>query len=151
MTVITRTTVSLVLLLGVAGCGRKESPKDAQGQAGALPRIESKHADNVVQVSQEMLRDLRITTSTVELHRGGEAAGFLGELGVNLNAYAEVSAPLPARVVSLQTVEGQTVHEGDTLATLESGQLAKARGDLATAEARHDLAQRALDRKQPLV
>ena len=52
--------------------------------------------------------------------------------------------------MSLQAVEGQTVRVGEPLATLESGELAKARGDLATAEARRDLAQRALDRKRGL-
>jgi len=59
----------------------------------------------MVQVSEEMLRDLRITTSTVEQHRGGEASSLLGELGVNRNAYAEVSAPLPERVVSLGALD----------------------------------------------
>ena len=150
MTDITRTSVVLVLVLGVAGCGPQEAPKDAEVHTGASATAAEKPADNVVQVSEEMLRDLRITTSTVELHRGGEASSFLGELGVNLNAYAEVSAPLPARVVSLQAVEGQTVQAGEPLATLESGDLAKARGDLATVEARRDLAQRALDRKRGL-
>ena len=94
MTHIMRTPLAVVLILGVAGCGRKEAPKDAEVQTGASPTTEPKRADNVVQVSEEMLRDLRITTSTVELHRGGEASSLLGELGVNLNAYAEVSAPL---------------------------------------------------------
>ena len=150
MTDITRTSVVLVLVLGVAGCGPQEAPKDAEVHTGASATAAEKPADNVVQVSEEMLRDLRITTSTVELHRGGEASSFLGELGVNLNAYAEVSAPLPARVVSLQAVENQTVQAGEPLATLESGDLAKARGDLATVEARRDLAQRALDRKREL-
>jgi cobalt-zinc-cadmium efflux system membrane fusion protein len=150
MTHIIRTTLALILSLGIAGCGRKEAPKDTGVQTAASPISEQKRADNVVQVSEEMLRDLRITTSTVELHRGGEASSLLGELGVNLNAYAEVSAPLAARVVSLQAVEGQTVRVGEPLATLESGELAKARGDLATAEARRDLAQRVLDRKRGL-
>ena len=90
------------------------SAEGRRGPAGAAPAAEQKRADNVVQVSEEMLRDLRITTSTVELHRGGEASSLLGELGVNLNAYAEVSAPLPARVVSLQAVEGQTRASGRT-------------------------------------
>jgi cobalt-zinc-cadmium efflux system membrane fusion protein len=145
-----RRSVGLALLLGVAACGRKEAAKVPEAQTGTSAPAGQTHADNVVQVSEEMLRDLRLTTSTVELHRGGEASSFLGELGVNLNAYAEVSAPLAARVVSLQAVEGQTVQRGDPLATLESGELAKARGDLATSEARHDLAQRALDRKRGL-
>ena len=150
MTYLTRTWMPLVLILGIAGCGRKDAPKDVTGQTGASPTTEQKRANNIVQVSEEMLRDLRITTSKVELHRGGEASSLLGELGVNLNAYAEVSAPLPARVVSLQAIEGQRVRVGEPLAILESGELAKARGDLATAEARRDLAQRALDRKRGL-
>ena len=150
MTDITRTWMPLVLILGIAGCGRKDAPKDVTAQTGASPTTEQKRANNIVQVSEEMLRDLRITTSKVELHRGGEASSLLGELGVNLNAYAEVSAPLPARVVSLQAIEGQRVRVGEPLAILESGELAKARGDLATAEARRDLAQRALDRKRGL-
>ena len=150
MTYITRTWMPLVLILGIAGCGRKDAPKDVTAQTGASPTTEQKRPNNIVQVSEEMLRDLRITTSKVELHRGGEASSLLGELGVNLNAYAEVSAPLPARVVSLQAIEGQRVRVGEPLAILESGELAKARGDLATAEARRDLAQRALDRKRGL-
>ena len=150
MTYITRTWMPVVLILGIAGCGRKDAPKDVTAQTGASPTTEQKRANNIVQVSEEMLRDLRITTSKVELHRGGEASSLLGELGVNLNAYAEVSAPLPARVVSLQAIEGQRVRVGEPLAILESGELAKARGDLATAEARRDLAQRALDRKRGL-
>ena len=150
MTDITRTWMPFVLILGIAGCGRKDAPKDVTAQTGASPTTDQKRANNIVQVSEEMLRDLRITTSKVELHRGGEASSLLGELGVNLNAYAEVSAPLPARVVSLQAIEGQRVRVGEPLAILESGELAKARGDLATAEARRDLAQRALDRKRGL-
>jgi cobalt-zinc-cadmium efflux system membrane fusion protein len=150
MTYIIRTTIALVLMVGVAGCGRKNTETEAEVQKGAVPSVDQKSADNIVRVSEEMLRDLRITTSTVELHHGGEASTLLGELGVNLNAYAEVSAPLPARVVSLQAVEGQSVRVGDPLATLESGELAKARGDLVTAEARRDLAQRALERKRGL-
>jgi cobalt-zinc-cadmium efflux system membrane fusion protein len=150
MTHITHTRIALVLILGVAGCGRKEAPKNAEVQPGVSSATEQKPADNIVRVSEEMLRDLRITTSTVELHRGGETSSLLGELGVNLNAYAEVSAPLPARVVSLQAVEGQAVRVGEPLATLESGELAKARGDLATAEARRDLAERVLERKRGL-
>lgn len=150
MTDIIRTTFALVLTLGVAGCGRKAEPKSPVAHTESPAGGELKQADNVVQVSEEMLRDLRITTSKVEQHRGGEAASLLGELGVNQNTYAEVSTPLPARVVSLRAVEGQTVRVGEPLATLESGELAKARGDLATAIARRDLAERALERKRGL-
>ena len=147
---VTSTLVALLVLAGAAGCGRTPEPKEQEARADAASKSEPTRADNLVQVSEEMLRDLRITTSKVEQHRGGESSSLLGELGVNENAYAEVSAPLAARVVSLRAVEGQNVRTGDALATLESGELARARGDLATAEARRDLAQRALDRKRGL-
>jgi cobalt-zinc-cadmium efflux system membrane fusion protein len=145
-------TMSLLLLLTVAAarCGRTEAPKQPPAHSKPSSSSEQKRADNLVQVSEEMLRDLRITTSKVEQHRGGEAASLLGELGVNQNSYAEVSTPLAARVVSLRAVEGQMVRAGEPLATLESGDLAKARGDLATATARRDLALRALERKRGL-
>ncbi len=147
---VTGAAVALLFLVGVAGCGRTPETREPAGRTDAASQREAKRADNVVQVSEEMLRDLRITISKVEQHRGGESSSLLGELGVNENAYAEVSAPLAARVVSVHAAEGQHVRAGDALATLESGELAKARSDLATAEARRELAQRALDRKRGL-
>src|SRR5262249_5873918 len=69
-------------------------------------------------------------------------------LGVNENAYAEVSAPVQARVTALQATSGQSVRSGQALVTLESGELAKARSDVATARARVVLAQRTLERRQ---
>ena len=142
-------TVVLALVSAV-GCGREEQPSQPAKSAEVAAKGEPKPADNIVQVSEEMLRDLRITTSKVEQHQGGESSSLLGELGVNENAYAEVSSPLAARVVALRAVEGQAVQKGEALATLESGDLAKARGELATAEARRNLAQRALERKRSL-
>jgi membrane fusion protein, heavy metal efflux system len=150
MTKTTSVTAGLLVVVGLAGCARKQESKEPPAQAGATATDEPKRADNIVQVSEEMLRDLRITTSKVEQHRGGESSSLLGELGVNKNAYAEVSTPMAARVVALRAVEGQRVRAGDALATLESGELAKARGELATAEARRDLAQRAFERKRGL-
>jgi len=143
--------VHLTIALTLIAC-RSESPStppprpDNQTEKTESPGV----TGSTLRIDREMLRDLRITTSKVEEHRGGESSSLLGELGVNQNAYAEVSAPLQARVVSLRAVEGQRVGTGDILATLESGELAKARGDLATAQARRDLAQRTLDRKRSL-
>jgi cobalt-zinc-cadmium efflux system membrane fusion protein len=150
MTKTTSVIAALLVVVGVAGCARKQESKEPTAQASATSTDEPKRADNIVQVSEEMLRDLRITTSKVEQHRGGESSSLLGELGVNKNAYAEVSTPMAARVVALSAVEGQSVRAGDALATLESGELAKARGELATAEARRELAQRAFERKRGL-
>lgn len=146
-----RVLAIILTTCGVTGC-RSDSkqtpppPTDTPLEMAQPPKATA----STLRIDQEMLRDLRITTSKVEEHRGGESSSLLGELGVNQNAYAEVSSPLPARVVVLRAVEGQRVRTGDVLATLESGELAKVRGDVATAQARRDLAQRALDRKRGL-
>ena len=143
--------VHLAIALTLVACRSEPQstpppPSESQTEKADLPGA----TGSTLRIDREMLRDLRITTSKVEEHRGGESSSLLGELGVNQNAYAEVSAPLQARVVSLRAAEGQRVRTGDVLATLESGELAKARGDLATAQARRDLAQRTLDRKRSL-
>src|SRR5262245_51426867 len=114
--------VVLLFLVGlsVAAC-RYESPSTPPPrQNGQAEKTESAGVTgSTLRIDPEMLRDLRITTSRVEEHRGGESSSLLGELGVNQNAYAEVSSPLQARVVSLRAVEGQRVGAGDVLATLE--------------------------------
>jgi cobalt-zinc-cadmium efflux system membrane fusion protein len=141
---------TIALAAGFGACRNREEKPAVIAPDARVGEAQKNQQDNIVAVSTEMLRDLRITTSTVEQHLGGESSNLLGELSVNQNAYAEVSAPLQARVVALRAVEGQTVQRGDLLATLESGELAKARSELATAEARVSLADRALERKRGL-
>jgi membrane fusion protein, heavy metal efflux system len=148
-----RRAVALLIapVLSCMACSRHPEQKAAAPETvRPSPFVQGRQAGNAVTVSEEMLRDLRITTAKVERRRGGEAATLLGEVGVNENAYAEVGTPLQARIVALRAVPGQTVLRDDALATLESGDLAKARSDLTTAEARVQLAARALERKQGL-
>lgn len=146
-----RTVMVLLVGVSVTACRSDSRSSEATRPEARPDKTDARQSSaNTLRIDEEMLRDLRITTSKVEQHRGGESSSLLGELGVNQNAYAEVSSPLAARVVSLRAVEGQRVRAGDVLATLESGELAKARGELATAEARRELAQRTLDRKRGL-
>ena len=144
-------TVCGVVIVLAAGCGQAPEQKAATSESAAHEEVVPERADqNLVKVSGEMLRDLRVTTSVVEEHRGAEPASMLGELSVNQNAYAEVGAALQGRVVGLHATLGQRVAAGAPLATLESGELARARSDAATAQARVELSQRALERKRRL-
>ena len=146
-----RTPWLYALLITVSACTQQApSPKDADAPRTAAEAAPRTSASNVIKVSDEMMRDLRVTTAQVEQRRGGELATLLGELGVDENRYAEVGTPLQARVVSLLAVQGQVVRVGQPLARLQSGELSKARGDLATAESRLELANRALERKRGL-
>lgn len=144
-------TVWGVVFLLAPGCRQAPEQKAATSESAAHEDVAPERADqNVVKVSGEMLRDLRVTTSRVEEHRGAEPASMLGELSVNQNAYAEVGTALQGRVVALRATLGQRVTAGAPLATLESGELARARSDAATAQARVELSQRALERKRRL-
>lgn len=150
MTTMTRCLAPVVMIAALA-CGRTPEPaarpderEPAAMTTGAVPDRNSVH------ISDEMLRDLRVTTMPVEEHRGAEAASMLGELGVNENRYAEVGVPIDARVTRLDAVEGQRVRVGQRLAMVQSGELSRFRGDVASATARLDLARKAYDRRRRL-
>jgi cobalt-zinc-cadmium efflux system membrane fusion protein len=125
-------------------------PAAAAPQAAAHEEDKKATASNVLQIGPEMLRDLRVTTALVEQRPGGEGVSLLGELGVNQDRYAEVAAPIAARIVRLLATPGQRVNAGDRLAILQAGELAKARGDLDAARSRLDLARRVAERKRGL-
>jgi cobalt-zinc-cadmium efflux system membrane fusion protein len=101
-------------------------------------------------VDEGMLRDLRITTSRVESRPGGERVVLLGSLAVDQRAYAEVGAPVAARVTQLRVNAGDTVGRGQALADLTSPELARQRAEYLSAQARLTLAEAALERKRGL-
>ncbi|MFN7985460.1 MAG: efflux RND transporter periplasmic adaptor subunit [Vicinamibacterales bacterium] len=144
-------SVCIVLGLCVSACGRNRQEVPPAGNVESAAPTEN-HAleQGVVRISDEMLRDLRVTTAPVEEHRGASSASMLGELSVNENTYAEVSVPLRAQVVRLSAVLGQSVRTGDALATLQSGDLARARSEIATATSRVNLARQTFERRKAL-
>ena len=97
-----------------------------------------------------MLRDLRVTTAEAEQRSGDEMLTLLGELEVDQRRYAEVGAPVPARVTRLAAQLGDRVAAGQTLAELSSPDLGRARADYLSARARLTLAEAALERKRGL-
>ena len=101
-------------------------------------------------VDAEALRDLKLTTFPAELRPGGEGVTALGELKVNEGAYAEVGAPIPARVVRLIASPGQYVRRGQPLAELQSVELGQARAQRTAARARAELARQTVERKRGL-
>lgn len=138
--------------VGLGGCNRK--PDKGEPAAEKVPA--AAHEDghdaeaNVVKIEPGMERDLRITTARVESRTGAEEVTLLGELGVDQRAYAEVGAPVPARVTRLFVAEGDVVRSGQPLVELFSPELGRARADFLTAEARLKLATSVLQRKRDL-
>lgn len=130
---------------GAAGVATAERGGDHGGHEGGAPE-----GGEVVRIEADMLHDLGITTTAVESRPGGEGTPVLGELRVNENAYAEVSAPVPARALRVLALPGALVRHGQVLAEMQSLELGKTRGDYRDAQARVDLARQALERKRSL-
>ena len=107
------------------------------------------HAGELV-VREDMLRDLRITTTQAKELAGDERVAVLGELTVSDEGYAEVGVSVPARVRKLLRAPGDAVATGAELIELESADLGRARADVAIARARADQARRSSQRKTEL-
>lgn len=139
------------LICGATACGggQPAASPPSTPTASAEARADADEA-GVVRISDEMLRDLRVTTAPVEEHRGAESASMLGELAINQDRFAEVGVPLQARIVRLAATVGQSVRQGAALAVVQSGDLAKARSDVAMSAARAELAKQTLERRQAL-
>ena len=145
---------ALVLLTLLAACkgggaGERDEHHDDHGEPAAGG--EAAVPAGTVVIDPEMIRDLRVTTRKAEPRAGGEGVMVLGELRVNEDTYAEVGAPLAARVVRLLAAPGEQVAAGRPLAELESLEVGKARAELIAARARSELARQALARKRGLV
>lgn len=110
-----------------------------------------REAGPFVRVDREMLRDLRITTSRVVPRPGGEGVETLGELRVNQDAYAEITAPIAARVLRVFVKANDRVAAGKPLVELESVELGRARAELLSARARLAAAEQTHARKKLLV
>ncbi len=126
----------------------EEAAEHEHGHEGEEP--EAPAEEGMLAVDPEVLRDLKLTTFAAELRPGGEGVTALGEIKVDERSYAEVGAPIPARVVRLVAEPGQAVRRGQVLAELQSVELGQARAQRTAAAARAELARQTVERKRGL-
>jgi len=145
----------------LAACGGKKDADDhghdehgdEHGEAaGHHDEHGDEHAEGpeVVRIAAEMIRDLRVTTAKAESRAAGERVSALGELRVDQDAYAEVAAPSPARVVKVLARAGDVVTAGQALVELHSADAGRARAEVQAANARVEVARKNLERKRKL-
>jgi cobalt-zinc-cadmium efflux system membrane fusion protein len=132
------------------GCKKSEAEGEHHEEEGHATETHAERPANILEVEETMLRDLRLTTTKVEQRPGGEGVSVVGELQTDQGRYAEVGAPVTARVVRLLATPGQNVRAGQVLAEAQSTELGRARADHDAAEARVTLARSALERKRAL-
>lgn len=144
--------LALIFSLGAVACGRGTNDTATKPPEGHEADAEA-HGEtdkNIITVDGGMLRDLRITIDQVESRSGGEQISLLGELAVDQRTYAEVGAPVAARVTQLTAQPGDRVSAGQALAELTSPELGRARAEYLSADARLRLAEGVLERKRGL-
>jgi cobalt-zinc-cadmium efflux system membrane fusion protein len=145
-----KTLLILATCTVLAACGG--GPDETTTPEAPAPAAEVPHEKeaNIVEIDDGMLRDLRLTTRTVESRTGGDLVMLLGELAVDQSSYAEVGTPAAARITRLLANTGDTVRSGQTLAELTSPELGRERAAYLSARARLTLAEAALERKRGL-
>ena len=153
-----RLALAILLVASAAACKeRTPAPaKDehaADGQPAGSPAPTEPHREDVpqtVHIEAEMLRDLRLTTAGVESRPGGEAVAAQADIQVNEDRYAEVGMPVAARIRRVLASPGDRVRRGSALAELLSQDVGQARGERREAQARVEVARKALERKRRL-
>jgi len=146
---------ALIALCVVAGCGDKKSGANDHDvpESVARDRSDKAHGDAapvLIEIAPDMMRDLRVTIGKVEARAAGETASALGELHVDEDAYAEVAAPVSARVTKILAKPGDVVKVGQVLAELNSPELGESRASVDAAQARLDVARKNAERKRAL-
>jgi cobalt-zinc-cadmium efflux system membrane fusion protein len=130
-------------------CGNDSASQNAPPSP---PQVVETHAEeeNAIHLTEDMVRDLRISTASVVERPGAGEVTVLGEVAADQARYAEVAPPTGGQVVRVLVETNGSVARGTPLAQLRSTDLGRARADLLSAEARRDLARQTLDRKRTL-
>jgi cobalt-zinc-cadmium efflux system membrane fusion protein len=151
MKLLLRTTAVVGVLLVVAGCRREAAREEpAEGETRTEAAETHPEEENAIHLSEDMVRDLRISTAPVAERPGAEVVSVLGEIAADQTRYAEVAPPTSGQVVRVLVDVNTSVQQGAPLAQLRSTELGRARADLLAAEARRDLARQTLDRRRAL-
>lgn len=146
--------VATVAVLASASCSRETRPAPADGSS-EHPVHEEGHAHEpsasaehrredrlgaILELGEDALRDLRLTTRKAERRLAGETIVVSGSLEIDAARVSAVSTPVAARVTSLARSLGERVTARADLVTLESLDVGRARAALAAAKARVEVA-----------
>jgi membrane fusion protein, heavy metal efflux system len=150
---------ALALAAAAAACSKERSDSPpASGPSTAAPRAPSKPADAAVASTtapphddesehhEELPTKVRLPPSVVRSAGIKVAAAtsdslpatvdLTGEIAADPDKSARLAARVPGRIVDVKVKEGGRVTAGQTVAVLESPELARARATLASAGAR---------------
>jgi cobalt-zinc-cadmium efflux system membrane fusion protein len=138
-----------LLLVSVACGGQAKPPQRAPEESTEAKETHEEEA-NAIHLSEDMIRDLRISTAQVAERVGAQEVSVLGQIAPDQARYAEVAPPTSGQLVRVLVEQNAQVGQGAPLAELRSTELGRARAGLISAEARRELAEQTLERKRSL-
>lgn len=149
----TRTAQAILYALSLASfaCGQPSTPEEhsssppAASEGNAHPE-----EDDAIHLSNDMARDLRVSTARVEERLGTGQVVVLGQIAPDQARYAEVAPFTSGQLVRVLVEQDGQVNTGTALAELRSSEVGRARADLLSANARLELAQQTVERKRAL-
>ena len=145
-----RTAGMIAIVAASFACRNASPPRQAAPPESAPAKETHAEEENAIHLSEDAVRDLRISTALVAERSGAEEVSVLGEIAADQSRYAEIAPPTSGQVIRVLVELNAAVRAGATLAQLRSSDLGRARADLLSAEARRDLARQTLDRKRSL-
>ncbi len=110
--------LTLVLLVALGGCGKKENAS-VQPETAAP----AKHEENVVTLTKESLTHVTLRTEVVALGSLDLTLKAVGRVGDNLNKTAKVTATFEGRLTRLSADLNDRVKAGDVLALVQTPEL----------------------------
>lgn len=145
--------VTIVLAIALAGAIVAYLTTDvtaftAQREKSASERHQEE--ENSVRLSVDEIRRAGVKIERLEPAEYAETLAAFGTIGANRNSFARVTSPVAGRLVKVVVDLGAQVSAGETLATLESPELADVRTAYQQGLTELDLARLNLDRAQKL-
>jgi cobalt-zinc-cadmium efflux system membrane fusion protein len=158
----------VAMLFVVSGCPKRateakrapEAPTPPQsGDGGGFPTGPTSHEDETeqheqlptkVQLRPEVVKSAGIKTAPALSDSLPATVDLTGEIAADPDRSARLAARVPGRIVDVKAKEGDRVKTGQTIAILESPEVARARATLASASARAKVARLNADRLRNL-
>jgi cobalt-zinc-cadmium efflux system membrane fusion protein len=160
------------LVFFLAGCSKSGSetarserapaeapPQPTRGDAGASPTAPAPHEDererheelpSKVRLSPQVVRAAGLKMAPAGIDSLPATLDLTGEIAADPDRSAQLAARIPGRIIDVKVKEGDRVKAGQTIAVLESPELARARATLAALAARAKSARLNADRLESL-
>lgn len=127
----------LALTLSLA-CARDPQPETKDEDATAKHSDEPEHEELPARVhlDPDVIADAKIRTAVVKSGLLPRAMALAGEIALNPDKAARVASPVAGRVTAVRVQAGDTVAQGDVIATVRVTDIARVRAESAGAAAR---------------